>query len=452
MRAPLSLFAVLLFCQAAHADLFTAQLAYGKGEYEQAFKEYRDLAELGQSVAQCNLAIMYAQGQGVRQSDLNAYAWATLAAEGGYAKGQTLADQLRPLLAPGSEQMAEEIAAPYRHAALEARLMPRIEDDQGTVQQCKPQKLPHVEYPQDARFSGIQGMVVLEFALPADGRARTPRILYAMPAKVFDQNSREAILHMEFAARGSGEGALHCHLAFRYAEQDERASSYPHLLAFVETTRKQAEADDAGAEFLYGMLLAGIPQLGHSQKDALPWFLKAAQSGQREAQYQLGASLLFGEGCRCEETKAETWLRKAAEADEPNAQVTLAQFALRGTPDAASVRKAKLWLERAARSGNHDGMLELAALLATTPDADLRDPGRALDLLERVKKDLGSDPIEFEIRAGAQASSGDFSRAVDSEKQAVVRAGRLKWDLTPLQNRLDRYQTAQPWYGNLLAP
>jgi TPR repeat protein len=37
-----------------------------------------------QPIALYNLAIMYAEGQGTRQSDINAYTWAALAAEGGY--------------------------------------------------------------------------------------------------------------------------------------------------------------------------------------------------------------------------------------------------------------------------------------------------------------------------------------------------------------------------------
>ena len=121
MRALLVLVAVLL-CGPARADLFTAQLAYQKADYEGAFKDYRELAELGQPVAQYNLAIMYAKGQGVRQSELNAYAWASLAAEGDYGPARALAEKLRPELAPGSEKIAEDIRAPYarvrvRHVA-----------------------------------------------------------------------------------------------------------------------------------------------------------------------------------------------------------------------------------------------------------------------------------------------------------------------------------------------
>src|SRR6266404_2518888 len=146
MRALLVLVAALL-CAPARADLFTAQLAYQKADYERAFKDYRELAELGQPVAQYNLAIMYAKGQGVRQSELNAYAWATLAVEGDYGPARALAEKLRPELAPGSEKIAEDIRAPYARAALEARIMPQMQADKGGRDRCKLLKLSMPDYP-----------------------------------------------------------------------------------------------------------------------------------------------------------------------------------------------------------------------------------------------------------------------------------------------------------------
>jgi len=112
--------------------------------------------------------------------------------------------------------------------------------------------------------------------------------------------------------------------------------------------------------------------------------------------------------------------------------------------------KAMTWLERAAASNNHDGMLYLSALLAATPVAELRDPPRALSLLDKVSKDLGGDPVEFEIRAAAQAASGDFRKATRSEHEALAKARQLQWDPTPLNDRLAHYQAGEPWYGNLL--
>ncbi len=438
----------MLMCAPTRADLTSAQTAYQKGDYPKALHDYRELAELGQPLAQLNLAIMYTRGEGTRQSDINAYAWATLAAAGGEARGQALADQLRPYLAPGSEKIAADIAAPYRRTELDARLMPKMVADSVDQRACVFQKYPSIEYPPDARLRAISGNVLAEFTVMPDGRARSPRIVYALPVGVFEPTVRRAVLHMSFASRSADARAAHCKVMIRFVSP---GALYPRLEAFVSKTRSEAEAGDVEAEFVYGMMLAGFPQLNHSMKDALPWFLKAAQAGALGAQYEVGESLMLGMGCQCETNKGEVWLRKAAEADQADAQVSIAQYALRGTPDEAASRIAKTWLERAAKSGSHDGTLYLAALLASNPLAELRDPPRALTLLDKVGRDMGGDPTEYEIRAAAQAASGQYAAAVASERKALSIAKGLDWDLSPLEERLRQYQSGQPWYGNLLA-
>lgn len=451
LSRPLLLALCVLPCAPAAADLLTAQFAYRQGDYERALHDYRELAELGQPTAQYNLAIMYSQGQGTRQSDINAYAWATLAAENGQAKGRVLADELRPLLAPGSERIANDIAAPFRRVELDARLMPRIEAETLDMVACGSPTAPYIAYPGDAEWHGVQGNVYAEFIVMPDGRARHPRIIYAAPAGTFDDTVRQAVLRLEYRARAADTAPAHCRLMFRFAAQGQGAASYPKLESFVSDTRVKAEAGDVQSELMYGMLIAGYPQLGRSAGAALPWFLKAAQAGVPVAQYEVGTSLLHGMGCHCEADKGEVWLRKAAQADQADAQVTLAQYALRGSPDTAAIEQAKLWLERAVKSGNHDAKLYLSALLAATPVTGLRDPARALQLLESVKADLRGDPAEREIRAAAQASAGDFSRAASSERDAIGTAKRLHWDLAPLNERLASYEHQQAWFGNLLA-
>jgi TPR repeat protein len=450
MRALLLLVAVLLSAP-ARADLFTAQLAYQKADYERAFKDYRELAELGQPQAQYNLAIMYAKGQGVRQSELNAYAWATLAAESGEARGKSLAEELRPGLAPGSERLAQDTIAPFSRAALDARLMPKVEDDEGRQARCRLLKRPDVSYPVDAQRSGVQGDVFVEFVVMPDGSARNPHIVYAVPTGTFESTVRAAVLHTHYPAGGPGSRAVHCHCMYRFQMAGLTGTAgYPDLERLVRVTRTEAESGDAHAQLFYGLLLAGLPQLGERRSEAVPWFLKAAQAGSPSGQYMLGSSLLLGMGCHCEENKGQVWLRKAAEADQSNAQVTLAEYALRGTPDAANTKLAAVWLERAAASGDHDGMYYLSALLAATPIEAMRDPRRALDLLEKVRTDLSGNPTAIEIRAAAQAASGAFQDAVRSERRAIGMATKLKWDLAPLNERLAHYESRQPWYGDLL--
>jgi tetratricopeptide (TPR) repeat protein len=124
--------------------------------------------------------------------------------------------------------------------------------------------------------------------------------------------------------------------------------------------------------------------------------------------------------------------------------------AIRGSPGFGDMAWAKGWLERAAAQNNHDGELYLSALLAATADPRVRDPQRALELLQKAFQDINDDPTPFEIRAAAQAAEGQFADAVKSEQKAISRAHALRWDVSPLEARLTVYRSGKPWYGELL--
>src|SRR6185437_13866954 len=104
-----------------------------------------------------------------------------------------------------------------------------------------------------------------------------------------------------------------------------------------------------------------------------------------------------------DQVKGLKWLRMAAEQDGPNADIALAARLLRNIPSAADVNEAKGWLERAAALTEDDGIpnssedarLLLASILAATPQASLRDPSRALQMLQRVH-DVDEDPTPSE--------------------------------------------------------
>jgi TonB family protein len=185
----------VLFVRPALADLVSASAAYTKGDFAKAFNDFRELAELGQPTAQFDLAVMYARGEGTRQSDIYAYAWASLAAQNGLEKATALSERLRPQLAPGSEKVATDIAAQFGNAVLDARLNPKIVESQ-TVSladkyRCYPRKSLTSVYPEDARQRGIEGQVYVEFTLMPDGRSRMPRIIYAVPEGTFESAARQ---------------------------------------------------------------------------------------------------------------------------------------------------------------------------------------------------------------------------------------------------------------------
>ena len=448
-----AMFALFMFCFCgeAAADLLSAQTAYHKGDFAKAFQEFRELAQIGQPLAQFNLAVMYARGEGVRQSEIYSYAWASLAAENGLEKAKSLADRLRPNLAPGSENIVADIKAQFGNAQLDARLNPKVIEgaEQEDRARCQPVHAYVPPYPAEAVSRGIQGQVYTEFSLMPDGRSRNPRIIYAIPAGQFEPTVRNALLHSEFAPAPAAGHPIQCTMFYRFTN-GLTTDDYPKLQWLVKDTLAHAESGDPGAQMLYGMLLVGLPQLNAERSRALPWFLKSAQAGVPSAQYQVGFSLLKGWGCDCEENKGLDWLRRAAQSGQPDAEVTLAMYALKGNPDEERLKQARLWLEQAAASGSHDGKLYLAAMLANTPQTQGGDPKRALTLLEEVFRGVKDDPTAFEIRAAAQASSGDFKSAAQSETKAMTMARYLKWDLTPLNERLARYTAGEPWRGRLL--
>jgi TPR repeat protein len=446
---------LLLIALPVRADLYSAQTAYKKGDFATAFKEYKDLAEVGQPTAQLVVAIMYARGEGVVQSNVYAHAWASLSGQNGEAKGKSLAEELEPNLTPTSLRISSEIQEKYSQAALDIRLMPRLLKDKEYSDRdpVRPSKPFIPDYPVDAQQKGVQGDAYVEFVVAPDGHPRIPRILYVVPAGFFEHAVRESVMRSVYLpARTNGQPiSATVSMMYRFVEPQYNIRDYEGLARRVRDTKLKAESGDPNAQMLYGMMLAGLPQLNSTYDRALPWFLKAAQAGAPYAQYQVGTGLLQGRGCQCESSKGEIWLQKAAQADQADAQVSLAEYHLKNDADPESVAGAVEWLERATKQNNSSAKLLLSAVLAGSPLTNVRDPRRALTLIDSIEHEYKIDPSYWEIRAAASASQGDFKAAVKSQAKAVSEATHLGWDLTLLQQRRSLYDSGKPWTGNLLA-
>jgi uncharacterized protein len=436
----------------AWADLYSAGVAYQKKDFSKAFEEFKELAELGQPRAQYNLAVMYARGEGVPTSFTYAHAWASLAGANGEAGGVALADKLAPQLTPTSLKISADIQAEYSQAALDARLLPHVLQGQEYEHRdpVRPSKPFVPAYPNAARARGIQGEAYVEFVVAPDGHPRAPRILYALPVGFFEATVRESVMRSMYQpARADGRPiATVVSMFYRFQMSGVSIQQYGNLEQRVRETKAKAEAGDPSAQTLYAMMVAGLPQLNQTYDQALPWFLKAAQSGAPYAQYQVGLGLLNGRGCHCDTSKGEVWLEKAAQADQADAQVSLAQYLLKGQTNRDAVSGALVWLERAAKQGSSSAKFQLAAVLAAYPTN--RDPKRALALTDNLENDYKIDPTWWEIRAAANASLGDYKAATRAQSEAVAQAKQLGWDLTQLAQRESVYESGQAWSGNLL--
>ena len=106
---------------------------------------------------------------------------------------------------------------------------PIVRDDS---QDLEPQASPKLEplirvaprYPERAKLNQLQGKVVVEFAVNADGAVERPRILSASPRRTFDQAALAAVRRWRYPTRDAGAPAvtLREEIRFELPDADKR--------------------------------------------------------------------------------------------------------------------------------------------------------------------------------------------------------------------------------------
>jgi hypothetical protein len=105
----------------------------------------------------------------------------------------------------------------------------------------------------------------------------------------------------------------------------------------------------------------------------------------------------------------------------------------------------------AAYPGDGNGMLCLARLLATCPEAEVRDGPRAVELATALVKLMDEQgwvrDAYLAILAAAQAEAGDFAAAVATQKRAVDMASDD--NRAAMQERLRLFEAGKPYRRNV---
>ena len=139
--------------------------------------------------------------------------------------------------------------------------------------------------------------------------------------------------------------------------------------------RTAAEQGDAESEYLLGAAYAGGDGVRKDDKEAFGWFMKAALQGHREAQFRLGEMCHFGEGTGRDDAEAVRWWRKAAEQGHPGAECRLGDAYRYGDGVLRDDAEAERWYRSAAGHGSS----EAEAILADTHQGSTAASGRGDD-------------------------------------------------------------------------
>ena len=234
----------------------------------------------------------------------------------------------------------------------------------------------------------------------------------------------------------------------------------------------------------------GIGQLWNEQGRpdlAVPWFERAITNDPSDAAYHHGLANALSMMGNLNAALAEA--NQAIELDPMLAKA----YNLRGSIRArlgrieaglADVRQAVdldpeltdawynlgLTLQRAGRPGEaaaayaaaletdatHVGTLrQYGRLLATAPDESLRNPTKAIRLMERYSRVLGgADPFLLDTFAAANAHLARFDLAVSQQQQAIdaaTRGGLPPEAIDAMRDRLERYRSGRAYVDEALS-
>jgi uncharacterized protein len=454
-------FKVVIACLAgltsswAHADLYTAEAAYRAKDFPRAFELYRELAELGNAESQETLAIMYVQGEGVKRDNILGYAWAAILLEQQPSEvAQSIYAQLHPRLTESGRKIADELRARFGKEALQKSIL-GIEKIPAAprkgICRMKAPANPDEFFPPEAAEKGISGFAIIEARVFSDGRDHDPRAVRLIPAQNFNGPGMLVSMNTLFAPRNETGKAEPCKMRFKVRFTVKPGHTPKTVERDLSAIKKQAVAGDPNSQLFYGLFLQTSDDDAPAGEVPLDWFIKAAQAGIPFAQYLVGHDQMDSSWFEADEAKGIFWLDKAARGGDSDAQLELANYFLRDASNAGNVRKAVELLGHAVEANRTEARFYLSAVLASNPDAEVRNPKRALEIFGKDAGIYEQNPIAWEIRAAAHANAGEFDDATGLEKRAIRMAKVFDWNTAPMEARLAAYQAKKPWTGDLLA-
>lgn len=119
-------------------------------------------------------------------------------------------------------------------------------------------------------------------------------------------------------------------------------------------------------------------------KSTIPAIEQAAEAGDAESQFKLGALYANGKGVTQDSNTAAKWLRKSAKQGWVPAQTLLAWCYAGGNGVSQDMGEALEWYSKAAEQGDIDAMCSLADLYLEGPPGIEKNPGSSLKWYEQA--------------------------------------------------------------------
>ena len=451
----------------ASASFDSAVEAYEAGNFTVAYTEFRRLAELGDASSQRNLAAMYARGEYVEKDLIEAWAWASLAAEQGGDGSAELQQALDTRLAPEQRTTATvrlaELQRRFGKQALAEKLLPvpaerNADCSVDVLSDAKPIETKAPRYPIKALRDGVEGYACASFYLSVEGKPVRIRLYQAEAVLKLSKKPYED----QTVFVNEVEKVLPQWRFMPAATEDLRSSPNRYCVDFKldGLTRKEAKAEQAAYEVNRDAALSGDPvaqyrlmeqleslsairtltvnQRQEMKTKAQSLLLQSAVGGHDQSQYRLAKNLLTGNQCEKDIGKGVTWLTFAAQQGHAEAQYLLSSRLRYGDGVQSNPDKALFWLKAAAESKHPRATIDYALHLLR------HEPARQFEALALLPKMPNSNDLrELEAVALAKARIGDFNTAATYQEMALAIASEIGLDATNHKAVLDQYRQQQ---------
>lgn len=314
-RVMLLLVVLALFPLAAFAGAIEGRLAYRKGDYATAQREFGGDLQ-GGPVGRFFLALMYLQGDGVPKDEGRGLELLRSSADEGYSAAQYLLGQ-RYLYGHGV-QKDRALAMSYLLAASE-------DEDYRAVELLKILKKGSRGEKKD-RDTIVSAVKRKAKSKVADAQY-TLGFMYLVGDGV-PKDGVEEVRWYRVAAAKSSRAAFMLSLMYHYGEGVLR-----NPVEAVRLMRIAAEQGDYRAQYYLGTFYYQGVGSQVDRRSAADWFRLSAENGYAEAQLAYGLILLSGDGAPVDKGRAIEWLGKAAKQNNGGAKEVLRELlTYRGQP------------------------------------------------------------------------------------------------------------------------
>lgn len=415
-----------------------------RGLRNAAESELRAFSRAGVIPAQRALALRL-QGSGEAADRLESYAWWRVLAADGQVDAVAPAKELATTMDASTRTLANDMAASHTSAYTHTSVMSQITSatDNAGGGLGGPYRIPIEKQvrPEHPGKGHDFSLVIVDFEISPEGRARDFYVQYSN-SRAFSGASIIALRQWVFDSSIEQSGNRYAQ-AFSYRLEPEFAGKHRALHGFINNKQRLIASGDYShiAPLVWLSSIdwgtKGLPSEREQNAALLDGLRNGDGRAARVLSQRIQSAPVFSGGVI---PKDAVRLLAVAAGDHHSAALRGRNTGVAGNPEVGLA-----WISYAADQGHVGASVQRAWHAATQPELDTRLLNIASTQLDRALKHYFDVVSANETTAAVRAAEGHWSRAVKSQRDAIVIMRQLDMDTSMAEKRLAAYKSQQRW-------